>query len=472
MSWHVPVLRHGEVYTSLDTMDVPQVGSGAGMATVSLANAAMVRRDVRRIEGARAALRAFTVAELVEACVRAADLYLTASLPVGDRLQSPEDYVVLCSRSTGLPHALVRANMDKIAHVCREMPTILRGLTLGLDLSVLDTGVGEQGGVPVAFVPAARSLAAILPSNSPGVHSLWIPALALKTPVVLKPGSGDPFTPLRVIQALIAGGIPAEAFGFYPADREAGAELVEVHDRALVFGGHALTRRYAGREDVSVHGPGYAKILIGSDQVDSWQDHLELLATSVARNGGRSCINASTIVVPRHADAIARALAERLASLDAAGLDDPGAGLAAFADPDVAAAIDARIDDLLATPGAEDVSAPVRGARVAQADGLTFLRPTVVRVAPEHPLARTEFSFPFVSVVEVPDAQMVAWMGPSLVVAAITEDAALVRQLLDADAIDRLHLGPVPTTSIRWDQPHEGNLFTWLWRRRAVSLGL
>ena len=36
----------------------------------------------------------------------------------------------------------------------------------------------------------------------------------------------------------------------------------------------------------------------------------------------------------------------------------------------------------------------------------------------------------------------------------------VVQALHDATHIDRLHLGPVPTSSIRWDQPHEGNLFT------------
>jgi hypothetical protein len=63
----------------------------------------------------------------------------------------------------------------------------------------------------------------------------------------------------------------------------------------------------------------------------------------------------------------------------------------------------------------------------------------------------------------------VDWLGPTLVLAAVTEDGALRRALLDAPHVDRLHLGPIPTTAIRWDQPHEGNLFTWLWRRRAIA---
>lgn len=462
---HVPILRHGAVYRSLDTAPVPDV-TGEARAEVSLANAALIRRDLRKLDAARAALRAIPVAELVARTVAAAEIYLTADLPVGDDLQGPDDYVRACSASTGLPQSLVRANMDKIANVCRELPTILNGLTLGMDLSVLDSGVGEVGGIPVSFVPAARSLTAVLPSNSPGVHSLWIPALALKTPVVLKPGSGDPFTPLRIVQALIAAGIPSEAFGFYPADRATGAELVEIHDRALVFGGPAMAAKYAGRPEVQVHGPGYAKILLGPDTVDHWADHLDLLVDSVARNGGRSCINASTIVVPRHGHAIAEALAERLGAVAAKALDDADAGLAAFAEPASAAALDAAITER--GEGAEVLGASPRRVQV---DGLDYLRPTVVVADKDHPLAKTEFPFPFVSVVEVPPDEAVAWMGDTLVCSAITEDPDLRRALLDAPTIDRLHLGAVPTTAIRWDQPHEGNLFQWLWRRRAVAVG-
>jgi hypothetical protein len=37
----------------------------------------------------------------------------------------------------------------------------------------------------------------------------------LKIPVILKPGKDEPWTAYRLIQALIASGCPADAFGFY-----------------------------------------------------------------------------------------------------------------------------------------------------------------------------------------------------------------------------------------------------------------
>jgi hypothetical protein len=88
----------------------------------------------------------------------------------------------------------------------------------------------------------------------------------------------------------------------------------------------------------------------------------------------------------------------------------------------------------------------------------------------QHPLANREFLFPYASVVEVPQADMLNQIGSSLVVTAITRDAAFRQALLDSPLIERLNLGAIPTTRIAWDQPHEGNLFEFLYRRRALDI--
>src|SRR5205823_13867187 len=86
-----------------------------------------------------------------------------------------------------------------------------------------------------------------------------------------------------------------------------------------------------------------------------------------------------------------------------------------------------------------------------------------------HPLANKEFLCPYASVVEVPQNDMLAQIGPSLVVTAITKDPAFTSQLLNSGLIERLNLGPVPTMKISWDQPHEGNMFEFLYKRRAIA---
>jgi hypothetical protein len=77
--------------------------------------------------------------------------------------------------------------------------------------------------------------------------------------------------------------------------------------------------------------------------------------------------------------------------------------------------------------------------------------------------------FPFVTVVECPEAKMLDEIGPTLVCTAITCAPPFRRRLLDAVHIDRLNLGPVPTTRLNWLQPHEGNLVDFLFRARAFQ---
>jgi len=60
-------------------------------------------------------------------------------------------------------------------------------------------------------------------------------------------------------------------------------------------------------------------------------------------------------------------------------------------------------------------------------------------------------------------------IGPTLVVSAITEDSTFIERLVECGSIDRLNLGPLPTNRVQWDQPHEGNLFEFLYQRRAVQ---
>jgi len=67
------------------------------------------------------------------------------------------------------------------------------------------------------------------------------------------------------------------------------------------------------------------------------------------------------------------------------------------------------------------------------------------------------------------EQEMLEKIGPSLVVTAITGDAAWIQQLLECPLIDRLNIGPIPTMKISWDQPHEGNMFEFLYKRRSID---
>jgi acyl-CoA reductase-like NAD-dependent aldehyde dehydrogenase len=222
---------------------------------------------------------------------------------------------------------------------------------------------------------------------------------------------------------------------------------------------------------VEVHGPGYSKVLLGPDAAADWRPHLGVMASSIAENGGRSCVNASGVWTTAHAEEIAEGLAAELAHIVPRAEDDPEAQLAPFANPQVARRIDAAIEADLRVPGAVDVSARVRGPkRLVEWEGSTYLLPTVVLCeSPEHPLANREFLFPFAAVVPVKPEELPAALGPTLATAAITSDPSLVERLLASPLLHRLNLGALPTWQVSWDQPHEGNLFEHLYARRALQ---
>ena len=466
---HIPLLRHGKPYRSLDVARAPHYQTREPFVEISQANVGLIRRDLLRQDAARDALAAYSCDQLVKICTGAAEYFLNSELPLGDSLQSPDDYIRQVSATTGLPHALARNNMRKIYKMMAEMRTVLRGLTRNLNLAVLDRGFGQAEGQELSYFPRGNSLGIVLPSNSPGVHSLWIPAFPLKVPLVLKPGGAEPWTPYRIIQALIKAGAPPEAFCYYPADHAGGGEILRQCERGMVFGDTSSTKHWRSDPRIEVHGPGYSKIVIGRDAIGNWEKYLDVMVASIAENSGRSCINASGVWVPAHAREIAEALAERLARVIPRDADDPEAGLAPFADASVAERTSDIIDSQV--EGARDISAEKRGkARVATHQGSTYLLPTVIHCpGPEHSLANREFLFPFASVVEVDEAEFPRALGPSLVVTAITQNQKLIDRLLASPLVGRLNLGATPTNHIQWDQPHEGNLFDHLYARRAFQ---
>jgi acyl-CoA reductase-like NAD-dependent aldehyde dehydrogenase len=476
---HLPILRQGIPYKSLDIVRVPHYQTREPFVEISQANAGLIRRDLRpeRQAAARQALARLPFARLVAMCSEAADHFLNDTLPLGDGEQSPIDYVLQLSATTGMPHALVRRNMQRVAGVMRQMNTVLGGLTRGLDLSVLDTGHGEHDGHVLSFYPRTDALGVVLPSNSPGVHALWVPAIALKIPLVLKPGSAEPWTPFRIAQAFMKAGCPPEAFSYYPADHAGAGEILRRTGRSMFFGDVSAVGGWEGDPRVELHGPGYSKILIGDDLLegDAWMAHLDLIAGSIADNGGRSCVNASGVwVAASHAARVADAIAAKLATIVPRAAADDAATLAPFADPRVAERISGQIDAGLSAPGAREVTLDHRlTPRLATLAGSTYLQPTLVLCdSPEHPLANREFLFPFAAVVAVSPgemARMPAAMGKTLVVTVLTRDRGLVNRLLGSSLVDRLNVGAIPTNQISWDQPHEGNLFEHLYARRSFQ---
>lgn len=467
----IPSLRLGKPYESLSKATLVHHVTGEPVAEVSQITGSQIMRDISKMGQARRELEAIPMADLIKRVKAASEMFLNDTLPCGDTQQTFDDYIRSLSSTTGSPIAFCRRNATKAAYVMGHIDEILAGLTRGMDLTVLDKKHITQDGRTVCFYPATDCLGAILPSNSPGVHSLWVPSIALKIPLVIKPGREEPWTPFRVLMAYQKAGIPNSALNFFPTDHSGSGDILRGCGRSLLFGDSTTTDPYKNDHRVELHGPGYSKVLLGADVSANFEKYIDIIVESISANGGRACLNASAVYTHSHGKELAQALAARLAKVKARAWDDPNVEVSAFANPDVADRISGMIDNLLQTPGAEDLCLAARGTpRVYKEGRCAWLLPSIVYCeSSEHPLANKEFLFPYASVIECPQDEMLARIGPSLVVSAITADKEFIQQLLDSPHVERLNVGPISTVRVSWDQPHEGNLFTHLYKQRAYA---
>ena len=469
---NIPVIRWGEEYESLETQELVHHSTGDVIGTQGMANGGLITRDMRKAQTARDILKQFSIEELVEKMGKAGDLFVNGNLSIGGSEQTPQDFILQQSATTGLPEHMVELGMSKNAFVMNNMGRIIDALTRGLPLDILSNGWGKEArGIPVSYQCQTPILAAVLPSNSPGVHTLWLPAVPLQIGLVLKPGQKEPWTPYRMFAAMVAAGIPKEIWCLYPGSgAEIGSAVLSKCKRSMIFGSKQTVDNYKGNPRVQAHGPGFSKILIGDDCVDNWEEYIDIIVESIYVNGGRGCINTSSIWASRHTEEIAQALAEKLGPIEALPPTDPNAGLAAFTIDGMATAIWDSIEDDLDEDGVTHVTGQY-GDRLVEKELCGYIRPTIVHCkSPENAIAQKEYMFPFASVVECPEDKMLSSIGETLVCTGITNNESLRNQLIDCTEIDRLNLGPVPTTKLNWLQPHEGNIIDFLFRNRAFQV--
>src|SRR3954462_13159409 len=373
--FRIPVLRWGEPYQSMELDKVVHFDTGEVMAEVSRANGGLVERDMRFAKRARDVLREIPIKDLLGMVKKAADIYTKGALPLGDGTQSPAQFVRMQSATTGLPEHMCKFNMEKNHFVLTQMEKILDCLTRGLDLNILSRGYGvEDRGVPVSYQAQSPVLGMVLPSNSPGVHTLWLPIIPLQVGLVLKPGPQEPWTPYRMAAVFVQAGVPKQAIAIYPGLGDIGAAVLQHCPRSLIFGGTATVEQYKANPRMQAHGPGFSKIILGDDEVDRWEKYLDIMADSVFVNSGRGCINCSGVWVSRHGKKIAEAIAARIGPAEPLPPNDPKSALAAFTVKGQADAINTQIDQDVKEAGVIDFTAKY-GSRLVKKELCDYLRP-------------------------------------------------------------------------------------------------
>ena len=421
---NIPVLRWGQPYTSIDVDEVVHFATGEPIASVSRANGGLIQRDMRKAPRARDVLREIPIDDLIARAGKAGELYMNATLPMGDGTQTPDEFVRAQSASTGLPERMCRANMKKNAFVLAEMRRILTSLTRGL--------VARR---PLDRPRRGARRADQLSGAEPG-RSAW--CCRRTRPASTRCGcrssrcrSGSCSSRARRSRGRRTGwrrrsfrpAFRARRSPSIPGGGDVGAAVLDSCGRSLIFGGTPTVDRYRGNPRVQAHGPGFSKILLGDDQVDRWEQYLDVMVDSVfAQQRPRLHQLLRHLGEPAHARDRRRAGA-------AAGRGPAAAARSSGRQPGRLHRARRRRRDRAvdrrrprrrrASPTSPPSTATA--PRVVKQGSADYLLPTVVHCeSPDAAVAKKEYMFPFVTVVECPEAKMLEAIGPTLVCSAIT----------------------------------------------------
>lgn len=457
----IPALlgRGQDGYRSIERRTVSGF-DGSPLAEATITPAVMVHDVARRTSSA---LRSMPIRAVLETFERAGEIFATGE-PDG---LDPEAFVRNASLASGLPLSIVRRQaLGLFPQALRMMGQFLRTQS-PCGLEVFDRYYYDAGGVRIGLTPRGRNVGFVMPGNHPSTHLMWVCALAMKVPVVLRPSNDDLFTPYRLVRSFLEAGLPEDAIAFVPGGHDLVDPIVQSCALSVLFGGQPLADRYASNRSVRIHGPGRSKVVVLEDA--DFDKTVGLVARLVMDDAGRGCINGSAVIVEGSAGRLAAAVAAVLESVPVQSPLAKGAQLGAVSQAEAAAycgLIDARLGSAI-----EHTRAP--GGRVATLDGVRMMRPTVIEVdSIEHPLFGMELPFPFVVFTSVRSRKdVVRAASNSLAVVLAGHDEALAQDLLLEPTIDKVFAGGALSTEFDPREPHEGFLLDFLYQKKAIRSG-
>lgn len=446
-------------YRSLERQQL--VGFDGSVVAESTITPALLIHDLRRRPPS--ALRLMPIRQVLDIFARAADIFATGQ-PDG---LAPDVYVRNATLTSGLPVSINRRQtLGAFPPALRMMERFLRVQSPG-GLDVFDRHVYEADGLRIGFTPRGRTVGFVMPGNHPSTHFMWLAALAMKMPVVIRPSSDDVFTPYRVTMALLDAGLPEDAIVFAPGGHDLVDAIIDVCPLAVLFGAQPMADRYAANRNVRIHGPGRSKVVVmaGADVAET----TALITRLVMDDAGRGCINGSAVIVEGVASTLAAAVAE---ALDRVAIQSPlteGAELGSVR-PAEAAAYNGLIDSRLGD--GHELTAGCAG-RVATVNGVEIMRPTVIEVPSfEHPLFGVELPFPFIVFASASRPNLVRAARHSLAVVVAGHDPSIAEELLLEPTIDKVFAGGALSTEFDPREPHEGFLVDFLYQKKALRSGV
>jgi acyl-CoA reductase-like NAD-dependent aldehyde dehydrogenase len=415
---------------------------------------------VTRAIGAQRKARPLPVAQREAALAKTADIFVNSVIAGLDF----DQYVDLASRASGLPIAVTRAAARGVADaVSTAFDAVRPAQPVG---AAFDWREERTHNGSAVWARRGEVFAVHASGNSPGIHGLWLQALALGYRVAVRPSRREPFTGHRLIYALRQAGFRNVDVVYLPTDYAGADEIIRAADLAMVYGGQDVVDKYAADPTVFPNGPGRTKILITAEK--DWRDYLDVIVDSISDMGGMACVNATAVLYEGDAAPLAQAIADRLSTIEPLPSADERAILPTQPierAQAIAGYLAARAAGTTAVLGADQVVADL-------GDGYAALRPAVHLLAkPDVDKLNIELAFPCVWVSPWSRSDGVEPLRHSLVLNAITTDEGILDDLVSEPTVTNVYSGHHPTYEWTPAIPHDGYLADFLMRNKGFIRG-
>jgi len=471
----ISLIRGGSAYKTVNTEKIPLYGEKETI-NLSISPHAILSKSIlqTRTIGYQN-LHKTPISRIIAIFKEASKIFRNKVPLTEDHALNIDECAKYITLATGMPITFTKNALEMLAWVMNHSDYVLEAMSPTEDLTVYDTFSCRRGHQKFGWVPRGRNLGVVVPSNHPGVNSIWMYALAMKYPIITKPSISEPFTTHRIISSLYMAGLPEHSCHYLPLSRTLVPNLLNECDLSLIFGAAQTVDAFRDHTRIKPYGPGESKIIVDANHIESFGRArlIHLIKDSMMFDGGRSCINASTVIIYGEnsttiADEVAQTVAENVFHEQILSPLNKNAKIAAFQDSTVAQRIDHFISTSLDGSG-EDITFELRRTpRFIKKNGLTYLLPTVIRIkVTENRLLGAELPFPFITVIGVQDKeQMKRLIGNALVLALITDDQDLIREMLTLPRVGKVYVGEL-TCAISPTEPHEGLLSDFLFEKKA-----
>jgi acyl-CoA reductase-like NAD-dependent aldehyde dehydrogenase len=202
-------------YRARNRVTIPDV-AGAPLAELSLVPRLFATRAMSALRTAGTP----PLGERLSALAKAGELFATGE--AGG--MTAADYQYTVSRMSGTPLPVVRKAVQAIArHATEAYRSAQQARPIG---AVTDWRDPDARHGTAAWIRRGDVFAVHAAGNHPGVHRLWLEAVALGYRVAVRPSRREPLTPHRLISALRASGFGDDQIVLLPTDYDAADEIL------------------------------------------------------------------------------------------------------------------------------------------------------------------------------------------------------------------------------------------------------